>query len=308
MKAIFLLLMVVSALLSIELKPWMGKIESLSIEEKRVILHKGTELPFVGKYVNTKDSGVYVCKLCGSPLYRSESKFESHCGWPSFDDEIKGAIKSVPDADGRRTEIVCAKCGAHLGHVFKGEGYTPKNTRHCVNSISLDFIKIDHANKTELQKAYFAGGCFWGVEYYLEKLHGVHNVRSGYMGGALKNPTYEDVLSHKSGHLEAVEVTYDPSQISYESLAKYFFEIHDPTQTDGQGPDVGEQYLSAVFVKNETEKKVIIGLIDTLTRKGYKIATRVLPSKTFYPAETYHQDYYKKKGAKPYCHGYTKRF
>lgn len=308
MKILTLLISMILSLSGIDLKVWGDKAALLDDEEQRVILHKGTELPFVGKYVNTKDSGVYVCKLCANPLYRSESKFESHCGWPSFDDEIKGAIKRVPDADGRRTEIVCAKCGAHLGHVFMGEGYTSKNTRHCVNSISLDFVKVDHASKTGLQKAYFAGGCFWGVEYYLEKLQGVRNVRSGYMGGTLANPTYKDVLGHKTGHLEAVEVSYDLSQISYSSLAKYFFEIHDPTQTDGQGPDIGEQYLSAVFVKNETEKKVIMGLIDTLRQKGYKIATKVLPSKTFYPAEMYHQDYYQKKGTKPYCHGYTKRF
>lgn len=117
-----------------------GNFKKLTKEEERIILHKGTEMPFAGKYYAFWEKGTYVCKRCGTALYRSESKFEADCGWPSFDDEIPGAVKRTIDADGVRTEITCAKCGAHLGHVFLGEGFTKKNVRHCVNSISIDFI------------------------------------------------------------------------------------------------------------------------------------------------------------------------
>jgi methionine-R-sulfoxide reductase len=117
--------------------------KELSPEEKRVIINKGTEMPFTGKYEDHWKEGVYTCKRCGAHLYRSSAKFDAHCGWPSFDDEIEGAVTRKADADGVRTEIICSNCGAHLGHVFTGEGFTDKNTRHCVNSISMEFIPLD---------------------------------------------------------------------------------------------------------------------------------------------------------------------
>ncbi len=293
---------------SAEPKPWSTKLKNLTTLEKHVIVDKGTERAFSGKYVNTKEKGVYSCKVCDTPLYRSDDKFDSHCGWPSFDDAIPGAIKEVTDKDGRRTEILCANCGAHLGHVFKGERMTAKNVRHCVNSISLNFDKKKAVERSKLSRAYFAGGCFWGVEYYLEKLDGVKEVTSGFMGGTVKDPTYYQVVRTNTGHLETVEVLYDPSKVSYEKLAKMFLEIHDPTQADGQGPDIGSQYLSAVFVNNKEERSTINKLIKILESKGLKIETQVLDKTPFYSAGESHQDYYVRKGGTPYCHRRVKRF
>jgi peptide methionine sulfoxide reductase msrA/msrB len=306
-KAVLILWAMMTFLVAEDLKPWATKLNNLTTFEKHVLIDKGTERAFSGKYVHTKEDGTYTCKVCDAPLYRSSDKFDSHCGWPSFDDAIPGAIKEVPDADGRRIEIVCANCGAHMGHVFRGEGLTSKNVRHCVNSVSLNFQK-QKDQVTATQKAYFAGGCFWGVEYYLEKVNGVKEVTSGFMGGHLKNPGYYDVVQKNTGHIETVEVVYDPSKVSYEALAKIFFEIHDPTQTDGQGPDIGSQYLSAIFVSNQEERETIERLIKVLEGKGFKVATQVMPKAPFYSAEAYHQDYYERKGSTPYCHRRVKRF
>lgn len=277
--------------------------KKLTAEEKYVIEDNGTEHPYSGKYYDFKEAGTYTCKKCGTELYKSGDKFDSGCGWPSFDDEIKGAVKRVPDADGKRTEIICAKCGAHLGHVFEGEGLTDKNTRHCVNSISLEFTP---ASKEQI--AIFAGGCFWGVEHLMQQQQGVVSVESGYIGGKTENPTYEDVCGKNTGHAEAVRVVYDPTKIDYETLAKLFFEIHDPTQMNRQGPDIGQQYRSEVFYTDEAQKEIAQKLITQLKAKGYDVKTKVTKATTFYPAENYHQDYYNNKGTQPYCHSRVKRF
>ncbi|WP_304708176.1 bifunctional methionine sulfoxide reductase B/A protein [uncultured Rikenella sp.] len=279
--------------------------KDLTPEERHVIIDKGTEAPFSGKYVTFDADGTYHCKQCGAPLYRSADKFDSGCGWPSFDDALPGAVRRTPDPDGQRTEITCARCGAHLGHVFTGEGFTPKDTRHCVNSISLEFEPAAPASTAE---AIFAGGCFWGVEHLMQQQTGVISVESGYIGGTTDHPTYEQVCTQKTGHAEAVRVTYDPTKIDYETLAKRFFEIHDPTQQDGQGPDLGPQYRSEIFYLDPEQKAIAERLIRQLETKGYRIATRVTPATVFWPAETYHQDYYRRKGTEPYCHAYTKRF
>lgn len=278
---------------------------SLTKAEQRVLLHAGTERPFTGLYTDYKVPGVYSCKQCGQPLYRSEDKFESHCGWPSFDDEIEGAVTHRPDPDGRRVEIVCSKCNGHLGHVFKGEQLTPKNTRHCVNSISMTFTP---ALPAEPAKATFASGCFWGTEYHLQRVPGVLSTTVGYTGGTVENPSYRQVCTGNTGHAEAVEVVYDPAKVSYEDLAKVFFETHDPTQVNRQGPDVGTQYRSEVFVHNNEQRKVIEELVAKLKKKGLKVATHITPAGPFYPAEGYHQDYYERNAGTPYCHVRRKLF
>jgi peptide methionine sulfoxide reductase msrA/msrB len=279
----------------------------LTKSESYVIKNKGTESPFVGKFTNYSEKGTYVCKQCGTALYHSSDKFESECGWPSFDDEIKGAVLRYPDADGMRTEIVCANCGAHLGHVFTGEHLTSKDVRHCVNSISLDFVPAQLV-AGRYGTAIFAGGCFWGVEYFLQKAPGVISVTSGYTGGNVKNPTYGEVCTGNTGHAEAVKIVYDPQKTSYDKLLKLFLEIHDPTQIGRQGPDIGAQYRSEIFYLNDEQQKTAEKDLNILKDKGLKIATAITKASEFYPAETYHQDYYFNNGKVPYCHAYTKRF
>ena len=281
---------------------------SLTTEEERVIVYKGTERAFTGKYDEFYKEGIYVCKRCGAELYKSTDKFNSGCGWPSFDDELPGAVHRTTDADGFRTEITCNNCEAHLGHVFLNEGYTDKNTRHCVNSVSLEFIPARDSHKVDSDTAYFAGGCFWGVEYYLEQATGVKSVESGYMGGRTENPDYREVSSHQSGHAEVVQVVYNPLEISYEELARLFFEIHDPTQVNRQGPDVGNQYRSEVFYRSVEQKEIAVKLVSLLEKKGLNIVTRINPAAPFWTAEDYHQDYYMRHGGTPYCHSRVDRF
>ena len=272
----------------------------LSKEEQKVILYKGTEYPFTGKYTDNKKEGTYLCRQCNAPIYSSNDKFDSHCGWPSFDDEIKGAVSRKLDADGKRTEILCANCDAHLGHVFEGERLTPKNERHCVNSVSMRFVPVTIDFIPE--RAIFAAGCFWGVQYYLQKAPGVIYTTVGYIGGEKESPTYKEVCSHSTGHAEAVEVYFNPQVTNFEKLAKLFFEIHDFTQVNRQGPDIGDQYRSEVFYLNPKQKEITDSLISILKDKRYNVATKVEPASVYWEAEEYHQDYYDKNGSSPYCH------
>lgn len=162
------------------------------------------------------------------------------------------------------------------------------------------------AGETEI--AIFAGGCFWGVEHLMKKTSGTLSVESGYIGGHKENPTYEEVCRHNTGHAEAVRIVFDPSKTTYEALAKLFFEIHDPEQEDGQGPDLGDQYRSEIFYTTDQQKEIAEKLIAVLSEKGYHVVTRVTPATTFWRAEEYHQNHYELRGTEPYCHIYTKRF
>ncbi len=271
-----------------------------------IVTNKGTEHPFTGEYNDFEENGTYLCRQCGLPLFYSQSKFHSGCGWPSFDDEMKQAILREKDADGHRTEILCKRCHAHLGHVFTGEGFTPNNLRHCVNSLSLDFVSASNVQDTE--EAILAAGCFWGVEHYFKKLPGVLKTEVGYTGGHLAHPSYRDVCDGTTGHYEAIRVLYDSSKLSYTDIIKYFFEIHDPTQRNGQGPDLGLQYQSAIFYYDDVQHQTALQVIAELEKKGYRVATKVLPVSPFWQAEKDHQDYYTKTGKAPYCHRYEKKF
>lgn len=158
------------------------------------------------------------------------------------------------------------------------------------------------------EQAIFACGCFWGAQYQFERIKGVLRSTVGYIGGEKENPSYQEVKAHTTGHAEATQVEFDPEQVSYTDLCKVFFEIHDPAQTDGQGPDIGPQYRSEIFYLNETQKQEAEAVIDILRQKGHEVNTRLTPATTFWEAEDYHQHYYEKTSGEPYCHIRIKKF
>ena len=201
--------------------------------------------------------------------------------------------------------VLAAEDVLEQAELFEGERFTPKNTRHCVNSLSLEFIPEKTSECTE--EAIFAGGCFWGVEDAFQSVPGVCDAESGYTGGTVPNPTYEQVCTGRTGHAEAVRVTYDPAKVSFEELARLFFEIHDPTQINRQGPDIGTQYRSAIFYKDERQKATALSLMEKLREHGYAVATELLPASAFYPAEAYHQDFTARTG-RGGCHLRVSRF
>lgn len=280
----------------------MNKYASLTPDSLHILRDKGTEPAFSGNYIaaDAITQGTYVCRGCGAALFRADNQFTSHCGWPSFEDCIKNAVIEQLDADGRRTEILCAQCLSHLGHVFRGEKITDKNVRHCVNSLAIEFVNNTTLTRTE--EIILAAGCFWGVEHLLKDLKGVLKTEVGYTHGHLPYPSYEKVCTQTTGHYEAVRVLFNPDEYSLEDLLKVFFEIHDFTQEDGQGPDQGPQYLSAIFYFNDTQKQTAEKIIHELTTMNYKVATTLKCVTTFWPAEEYHQHYYEQQKKVPYCH------
>jgi len=283
----------------------------LDPEAYRITQRAGTEPPFCGGLLAVKEPGVFVCVVCGLPLFSTEHKFDSGTGWPSFWREFdpEHVVRQPDFSHGMvRTEIRCARCGAHLGHVFQ-DGPPPTGERHCVNSAALRFYAKGATLPPESQPvttevAYFAGGCFWGLEHYFQQGPGVLDAQAGYMQGHVDHPTYEQVCSGTTGHAETVKVVYDPKRISYRRLLEAFFAMHDPTQLNRQGPDVGEQYRSGIWYVNEAQREQALAFIRELEAsgryRGKRIVTQVEPAKTFWPAEEYHQDYIAKTGRA--CH------
>lgn len=276
----------------------------LTDEQFRVTRTEGTERAFCGIFHDNHQTGLYTCVGCGLPLFRSNAKFDSGTGWPSFFQPIAAEnIRTTQDNSFGmvRTEIHCARCNSHLGHVFE-DGPPPSGLRYCMNSASLSFR--EDGSKPAREKVLFGAGCFWGVESEFAKVNGVTSTRVGYSGGTTKNPTYEDVCSHTTGHAEVVEVEYDPKEITLARLLDVFWNIHDPTTGHRQGPDVGSQYRSAIFFTTPAQETSAHASVVQLTASGKRsrpVTTEILLATPFYPAEEYHQKYYAKHGGGS-CH------
>lgn len=270
-----------------------------------VARHADTERAFTGTMWKSDTKGTYYCAACGLKLFKSDQKFVSSCGWPSFfEQDNKNSITFKDDNSYgmHRIEALCGRCGSHLGHLFD-DGPEPTGKRYCMNAVSLDFVPDTSETKGNLETIVLGGGCYWCVEAVYEKLDGVEKVVSGFAGGTVENPSYEEVCTGKTGAAEVVEITYDKTKTSLDEIFQVFFSVHDPTTLNRQGADVGTQYRSVIFYKNEEQKKAAQNIIADLNKEVYnnKIVTTLEPFKAFYKAKDYHQNYYENNKQQPYC-------
>lgn len=261
----------------------------LTEEQYYITRQKGTERANSSDLCTFFEAGKYTCVCCETLLFDSAEKFDSGTGWPSFTQPIKdNVIAYYKDRSHGmyRIETTCNTCDAHLGHVFQ-DGPMPSGLRYCMNALALK--KVESMER----KATFGGGCFWCTEAIFQNLKGVVTVESGYSGGRISNPTYREVSSGITGHAEVIEFTYNPAEISYEDLVKIHLTTHNPTTLNQQGADMGTQYRSVIFYRNEEEKTIALNVIKEL-KATYDdmIVTEVAMFEHFYPAEDYHQNYY----------------
>jgi peptide methionine sulfoxide reductase msrA/msrB len=281
----------------------------------------GTEPPFKNAYWDNHVEGIYVDIVSGEPLFSSKDKFNSGTGWPSFTKPMfPTSVDESQDVSAGmiRTEVKSSYAKSHLGHKFP-DGPQPTGLRYCINSASLEFIKssdleklgyghytyLFNNNNNGKQVAFFAGGCFWGVEKIFENVNGVIDAESGYMGGFVKNPDYESVCIGKTGHAEAVKIVFDPAIMSYKELLDLFFRLHDPTTKNRQHNDVGTQYRSAVFYVTTDQQKDAVDIKNHFDKESTlkkPAVTEIVPAGAFYSAEQYHQDYLKKNPNGYFCH------
>jgi peptide methionine sulfoxide reductase msrA/msrB len=282
--------------------------KKLTPEQYAITQASGTERPFCSGLLDNKKTGTYACVVCGLPLFESGSKFDSGTGWPSFFQPVdKAHVAEIVDKSHGmvRIETRCARCSAHLGHVFE-DGPPPTGLRYCMNGEALTFFEKGaelppESRPVSTQTAYFAGGCFWGVEDVFAQIPGVVDAESGYMGGKTANPTYKQVCYEDTGHAEVVKVVFDPARVTFAQLLDTFFKNHDPTTLNRQGPDVGDQYRSAIFAATPEQKAEATRFVAELgKRPEYQkrpIVTQVVdPGVPYFAAEDYHQDYHAKHG------------
>jgi peptide methionine sulfoxide reductase msrA/msrB len=306
-----------------------ARIKQLSPLQVRVTQECGTEPPFRNEYWDNHRDGIYVDVVSGEPLFSSRDKYDSGTGWPSFSQPIEpGHLVTKTDdfLNETRIEVRSSRADSHLGHVFD-DGPGPAGKRYCMNSSAMRFIPVSDMaaagygqylplfgmpaaaapaeDKRTTAIATLSGGCFWGVQELVRRLPGVISTSVGYTGGRTDNPRYEDVHMGTTGHAEAVQIVYDPRRLSYESILRYFFRLHDPTKSNRQGNDIGTQYRSAIFYHDEEQRQVAERVKGEVERSGKwpaKVVTQIVPASTFHPAEAYHQDYLQKHPDGYTCH------